>query len=166
MDNFYEEIENICKNNAKVAMFIDMDGTIVEYRICEEEVFKEPNGMFSNARPLRCVVDKLEKINKDFDNIDLYILSLSKNTKIVAEKQEWLRKNAPFIKPENWIIVNKQTGEYSSKNRDIIKALKMKDKVNNYDHLVFVDDDHKILVEAKHMLEEKIDAYHVSSVIV
>ena len=40
MDKFYENIEKICEDNEKVAMFIDMDGTIVEYLIyLEGEIF-------------------------------------------------------------------------------------------------------------------------------
>ena len=42
MDKFYENIEKICEDNEKVAMFIDMDGTIIVYGIgrasCRERV--------------------------------------------------------------------------------------------------------------------------------
>lgn len=37
MDNFYNEIKDKCINNKRVAMFIDMDGTIVEYQVFEKE---------------------------------------------------------------------------------------------------------------------------------
>ena len=36
MSIFYKKIEKICKENEKVAMFIDMDGTIVEYTVFPE----------------------------------------------------------------------------------------------------------------------------------
>ncbi len=36
MSIFYNKIEKICKENKKVAMFIDMDGTIVEYTVFPE----------------------------------------------------------------------------------------------------------------------------------
>lgn len=37
MDKFIRKIEEICNKNKKVAMFIDMDGTIVEYVIYGSE---------------------------------------------------------------------------------------------------------------------------------
>ena len=40
MNKFLEKINKICRENKKVAMFIDMDGTIVEYLIyLEGEIF-------------------------------------------------------------------------------------------------------------------------------
>lgn len=33
MDIFYNTVKDICEKNTKVAMFIDMDGTIVEYPV-------------------------------------------------------------------------------------------------------------------------------------
>ena len=36
MNNFYNRIEKICKYKKNVAMFIDMDGTIVEYTVFKE----------------------------------------------------------------------------------------------------------------------------------
>ena len=40
MDNFYNTIKKICNEKSKVVMFIDMDGTIVEYLIyLEGEIF-------------------------------------------------------------------------------------------------------------------------------
>lgn len=38
---FYNKIKEICKNHKKVALFVDMDGTIVEY-----EVY--PDGFLTN----------------------------------------------------------------------------------------------------------------------
>ena len=33
---FYNRIKEICKKHKKVALFVDMDGTIVEYRVFPE----------------------------------------------------------------------------------------------------------------------------------
>ena len=33
---FYNRISEICKNHKKVALFVNMDGTIVEYRVFPE----------------------------------------------------------------------------------------------------------------------------------
>ena len=165
MDNFYNEIEKISKENNKVAMFVDMDGTIVEYRIYSEEELKNPEGKFKEGKSLEYIIEKLNKINK-LENVDIFILTLAKNSNIVEEKKTWLKKNVGFINEENWIIINKENGEYNKENHDKIKAYKMKEKLDKYDHIVFLDDDHKILKNAKEELNDKINVYHISSAII
>ena len=159
MDKFYENIEKICEYNEKVAMFIDMDGTIIVYEVYPEHLVKERmERKYSDGEPLTYIIDKLNKISK-IKNIDLYILSLSKSEKITKEKEEWLRKYLPFI-------LTKEFGEYTKENRDIIKALKIKEKENEYNHLILLDDDHKILKETQSMLGEKASVFHISSAII
>ena len=41
MKKIIEKIQNICKENKKVAMFIDMDGTITVYEVYPEGNVKE-----------------------------------------------------------------------------------------------------------------------------
>ena len=166
MDKFYKNIEKICKENEKVAMFIDMDGTIIVYDVYPKHLVKEEmEKKYSDVEPLTYIIDKLNEINK-IENIDLYILSLSKSEKITKEKEDWLRKYLPFIDEKNWIILTKEFGECTTENRDIIKALKIKEKENEYNHLILLDDDHKILKEAQSMLGEKASVFHISSAII
>ena len=165
MDIFYNTVKEICEKNTKVAMFIDMDGTIVEYPVyLDGEISTNSKGKFSDGRPVELIINKLKKIN-EMKNIDLYILTLSKSNIIVEEKKEWLKKHVNFIKEENWIIINKEKGEYNRENRDIIKAMKMKEKLSEYDCLILLDDDHKILKQTKLELKDKGYAYHISSAI-
>ncbi len=164
MDKFINNIENICKNHNNVAMFIDMDGTIAEYPVLLED-FAKLKGIFLNANPIDIVINKLRKINMT-NNLDLYILSLARSSIIVDEKKIWLNKYAKFIKPENWIILNREAGDYNNENRDYIKALKMKEKLKDYDATIFLDDDHKMLKEAKKLLKEKVYVYHISSALI
>ena len=164
MDNFINNIENICKNHNTVAMFIDMDGTIVEYPVLLED-FAKLKGIFLNANPIEIVINKLRKISME-KNIDLYILSLARSSSIVDEKKIWLNKYTNFIKPDNWIILNREAGEYNNENRNYIKAFKMKEKLTDYDAIIFLDDDHKMLKEAKKMLKEKVCVYHISSALI
>ena len=110
-------------------------------------------------------IETLKEIN-DIPNIDLYILTLAKSLKILKEKQEWLRKYVSFIKEENWIIINKENKEYSKENRDIVKAEKMKEKNDKYDKLILLDDDHKILKETQKFLKEKVNVFHISSILI
>mgnify|MGYP000626898601 FL=1 len=60
--------------------------------------------------PLKNVIDVLEEISK-INNIEMYILSLSKTKKITEKKKIWLKKYVPFIKEENWIILTKEIGD-------------------------------------------------------
>lgn len=166
MKKFYEKIENICKNKKKVAMFIDMDGTIVEYKVYQKgEININTKGEFNNAEPITPIIDVLEKINT-IKNLDIYILSLAKSKIIVQEKEEWLRKNISFIEPKMWIIINKEENEYTKENRNYIKCEKMKEKLKFYDHVILLDDDHEILKQTKYLLKEKCNVYHISSAMI
>ena len=166
MKKFEEKIKNICKENKKVAMFIDMDGTITEFEVYPEElVTQNMNNGYSKYEPLEYIINILKEVNK-IPNIDLYILTLSRNSKIVDEKKNWLRKHVNFIKEENWILINKELGEYDKTNRNIIKAEKINEKMNEYDYSILLDDDHKILKEAQKMLKNKISVFHISSAII
>lgn len=166
MNNFYNIIKEICSKNKKVAMFIDMDGTIVEYKVYPEGgITTDTIGEFLNAKPLNTIIETLEKIN-DIPNIDLYILSLSRTSIIVEEKKEWLKKYASFINEKNWIILDKQKNGYNKENRDHIKSIKMQEKLENYDYAILLDDDHKILKQAQHDLEDRGCVFHPSSVLI
>lgn len=166
MKKFINKIKDICGENEKVAMFIDMDGTINEYEVYSEKtVSQQMEDRYMDIPPIQPVVDVLKEIN-NIPNIDLYILSLSRTNQLTEKKGSWLEKYVGFIPKNNWIVITKENGEYNKENRDFIKALKMKEKLNEYDHFIFLDDDHKILKEASEMLKEKIDVFHVSSALV
>lgn len=166
MSIFYTKVKKICENNDKVAMFIDMDGTIVEYVVySESEISTSTKEKFLNGEPLNLVIDNLKKIN-EIKNLDLYILSLAKSDIIVQEKRIWLKKNIDFIDEKKWIILNKEKGEYNKDNRDYIKSNKMKEKLLKYDTVILLDDDHRILKQTKIELKDKCNVFHVSSAII
>lgn len=163
---FIDKIKEISKNNKKVAIFVDMDGTIVEYRIFgDEEKMINAHENLLNEKPVLPIIEILKEIN-NIENVDLYILSLSKKSKIKEEKKEWLRKYVGFIKPNNWIILNKEEGEYNSENRDYIKYIQIEKKMNEYDYEILLDDDHKILKTTKKNLQDRGEVFHVSSILV
>ena len=168
MDFFITEINKICMENKKVAMFIDMDGTIVNYPVyLKGTISNTTSGKFINEKPIKLIIDKLEEISK-INNIDLYILTLSKNSIIVEEKKEWLKKNINYIPSNRWIILDKQKGEYNSNNRDYVKAWKMKEikEKYNYDKVILLDDDHEILKTTLNELKENSKVYHISTAII
>lgn len=166
MNIFYNKIKKICEENNKVAMFIDMDGTIVEYPVYrDDEITNKSEGLFLKQEPLTIIIDELRKIN-EIKNIDIYILTLAKSIIIVEEKKQWLKKYIDFIDESNWIILNKETDGYNKENRDIIKAIKIKEKLKNYDCSILLDDDHKILKETQKELKDKVYVFHISSAII
>ena len=166
MSKFIEKVEKTCQENQKVAMFIDMDGTIAVYNVYpEDKVAEKMEEDYDNAEPLKDIIKTLEKISQ-ISNIDLYILSLSKTSKLTEKKKKWLEKNTPFIPKKNWLIITKEIGEYNKENRDIIKAKKIEEKGDQYNRLILLDDDHKVLREAQKKLGKNADIYHVSAALI
>ena len=145
---FYDRINEACKTHKRVALFVDMDGTIVEYNVFPEDfVTTKTEGVFLNAEPLDVVLGNLEKLSK-IENLDIYILSLGKSFIIIEEKKKWLKKYAPFIKEENYILLNKENGDYNKENRE---------------YVILLDDDHKILKRTLDEIGKNGEVYHISS---
>lgn len=166
MSKFVNEIKEICRKNKKVAMYIDMDGTIAEYHLYNpEEISRKMEEEYLKNEPLKNVIDVLEEISK-INNIEMYILSLSKTKKITEKKKIWLKKYVPFIKEENWIILTKEIGEYSNENRNEIKGKSIEMRQKNCDISIMLDDEQTVLRVAKKMLDNKVEVFHVSSALV
>ena len=143
-----------------------MDGTIAEYPVYQEEnVAKAMEEEYSKIEPVNYIINILKELSK-IENIDLYILTLSKTIQISEEKIKWLKKYVNFIQEKNWIIITKELGEYNKENRDFIKALKMQEKLPIYDFEILLDDDHKVLKETQKLLGNKVKVFHISSAII
>ena len=91
---------------------------------------------------------------------------MSRSYIIVEEKKEWLKKHADFINEDNYIIINREAGDYNNENRNRVKAERIQEKLKEYDHAIFLDDDHKVIHEAVKMLKDKCDVFHISSAII
>lgn len=166
MSKFVNEIKEICKKNKKVDMYIDMDGTIAEYHLYNpEEISRKMEEEYLKNEPLKNVIDVLEEISK-INNIEMYILSLSKTKKITEKKKIWLKKYVAFIKEENWIILTKEIGEYSNENRNEIKGKNIELRQKDYDKSIMLDDEQVVLREAKKILNDKIEVFHISSALI
>ena len=166
MSKFVNEIKEICKKNKKVDMYSDMDGTIAEYHLYNpEEISRKMEEEYLKNEPLKNVIDVLEEISK-INNIEMYILSLSKTKKITEKKKIWLKKYVPFIKEENWIILTKEIGEYSNENRNEIKGKNIELRQKDYDKSIMLDDEQVVLREAKKILNDKIEVFHISSALI
>lgn len=166
MSKFLERVKEIKKKNGKIAIFVDMDGTIAEFPVYQEEnVAKAMEEEYSKIEPINYIIDILKELGK-IEDIDLYILTLSKTIKITKEKIKWLKKYVNFIQEKNWIIITKELGEYNIENRNIVKALKMQEKLPKYDFEILLDDDHKVLKETQKLLGNKVKVFHISSAII
>ena len=166
MSKLLERVKEIKKENEKIAIFVDMDGTIAEYPVYQEEnVAKAMEEEYSKIEPVNYIINILKELSK-IENIDLYILTLSKTIQISEEKIKWLKKYVNFIQEKNWIIITKELGEYNKENRDFIKALKMQEKLPIYDFEILLDDDHKVLKETQKLLGNKVKVFHISSAII
>lgn len=130
-----------------------------------EEISRKMEEEYLKNEPLKNVIDVLEEISK-INNIEMYILSLSKTKKITEKKKIWLKKYVPFIKEENWIILTKEIGEYSNENRNEIKGKNIELRQKDYDKSIMLDDEQVVLREAKKILNDKIEVFHISSALI
>ncbi len=164
--NFCEKIKQICSKYNKVALFVDMDGTIAEYKVYQDGfITNETKELFLNSMPMRVIINELEKIN-EIANLDIFILTLSKSKIIEEEKKEWLKKYVPFVKKENYIILVKERNEYNQETKPYVKFRKMEEKLKDYDYVMLLDDDHKILKETQKNLKNNGEVFHISSALV
>ncbi len=167
MNNFVEKVKELCKAHEKVCMFVDMDGTIVEYTVFESEAeFLNNVKIFETARPLMTVIDKLKELTA-IPNLTIYILTLAKNTAIVEKKKIWLSKYAPFFDQDKIIILDKETGGYTHFNKIFVKTAQISKVMEDTDcdFAIFLDDNQRLLRESKRQLLDKIYTFHISSTI-
>lgn len=167
MNNFVEKVQELCEAHEKVCMFVDMDGTIVEYTVFESEAeFLKNIEIFETARPLMTVIDKLKQLTA-IPNLTLYILTLAKNKAIVEKKKVWLNKYAPFFDKDKIIILDKESGGYTHFNKIFVKTSKISQVMEDTgcDFAMFLDDNQRLLREAKRQLLDKIQTFHISTTI-
>ena len=138
-----------------------MDGTITEYKVYQSGfITNDTKELFLNAEPVNIIIDNLKAVN-NIENLDIYNLDFNKFIDIMC-----LKKYVPFIEEKNYIILVKENGDYNQENRTIVKAQKMKNKLDEYDYVMLLDDEHKILRETQKELQDKGEVFHVSSAII
>lgn len=126
--------------NNKIKLYIDMDGVIADYD------FGIPKD-YDKKRPLYDSIKKLEQISK-LDNIELYILSITRMTEGRQEKNTWLDKYVPFIKKENRIIISREENDFESSS--ILKARYI-NNLKTTDTIIVIDDDPRVLKEINNL---------------
>ena len=131
-------------NGKKVKMFVDMDGVIVDYDVGVAH-------SYDKKRPLYSSIEKLEKISKE-DNIELYILSVTRMNEGYDEKQNWLDKYAPFFKRENRIIISREKHDFEESAT--LKANYLKNLERDGSVIVVIDDDPRIIKAIRELNED------------
>ena len=130
---FIDEIKKY--GDKRIRLFVDMDGVIADYNV---GVARD----YDKKRPLLSSIAKLEEISK-LDNVEMYILSITRETIGRKEKNDWLDIYAPFFKKENRIIISREENNYTKsrilKNRYFTKL----DRDDSL--IIFIEDDPSIL---------------------
>ncbi len=156
---FINELKKIKKeNSSNIAMFIDMDGVVADYRFGEgKNIENNVPGTYQNKRPISTAINIIKEVNNTFD-FDMYILSSCRHDEQAIEKSNWLEKNMPFIDKKHQLFVVSNTFE----DRKMLKINKIKEIMeNNYNKVIMIDDTHDILFLAIKELGDKVIPYHV-----
>ncbi len=134
-----------------IDIYFDMDGVFAEYDI--------GNFDYKTIRPIKTVINIMKNLTRDGMNVK--VLSICKNNKIVEEKYEWIDKYVPFLKNEDIILISKEenTGYESSE----LKSNYLKNSINKNHINILIDDDSVIIKKVKE--NEDVKVFHISSII-
>lgn len=130
--------------NKKIKIYVDMDGVIADYEV---GVARD----FHKKRPLISNISKLENISK-MDNVELYILSVTRMDEGFEQKQIWLDKHAPLFKKKNRIIISRESNNFKESvdlKVDFIKEIQRDGSI-----IIVIDDDPRVLIKANEFFKD------------
>lgn len=128
----------------KIKMYVDMDGVIADYNVGEA-------CNYDTKRPLYSNLSKLEEISK-MDNIEMFVLSVTRMSNGIEEKNIWLDKFAPFFKKENRIILSREANDFLPSR--LLKSNFLKSLDRDGKTIIVIDDDPSVI---KQIAEENED---------
>lgn len=128
---FYETINNY--NDKNIDIYVDMDGVIAEYDI--------GNFDYNTIRPLQSNIKRIKELIND--SINVKILTICKNNKIVAEKIKWIEKYMPFFDLNDVIFISKENKKYSGLSSKELKSEFLKSNTNDKNINIVIDDDNE-----------------------
>ena len=126
-------------DNNRVKLFVDMDGVIADYEFGNASDFDK-------KRPLYERIQKIEEIAEK-ENIELFILSATKHSEGIEQKNFWLDKYAPFFKKENRVIISRENHDYIASS--ILKSEYLNNLERDDSVLMVIDDDPRNLKEIR-----------------
>ncbi len=130
---FYETLNRY--NGKNIYVFVDMDGVVAEYDI--------GNFDYDTIRPLQSNIKRIKKLIND--NINVKVLTICKNNKIVDEKVKWIEKYMPFFDINNVIFISKENEKYRELSSKELKSEFLKLNTNDNNINIVVDDDNEIV---------------------
>lgn len=130
---FYETINKY--KDKSIDIYVDMDGVIAEYDI--------GNFDYSTIRPLQSNIKRIKELIND--NINIKILTICKNNKIINEKEKWIEKYMPFFNLNNVIFISKEDEKYNGLTSKELKSNFLKSNINENNINIVVDDDNEII---------------------
>ncbi len=122
-----------------IKIFVDMDGVIADYEVGVAE-------KFHLKRPLYSSLEKLKEIS-NMNNVELFILSVTRKDEGNAQKQEWLDQYAPFFAKENRVILSRESNDGKSSSE--LKSTYIKNLERDGSVIVVIDDDPRVLFAIK-----------------
>jgi len=103
-------------NKNKIRLYLDMDGTLAEFKRVSSEDELYMAGFFQNLQPHTNVLDGVCDLKQRNSHIEIYTLSafLSDSKHALKEKNIWLDTYLPEIKKENRIFTPCGTAKHNS----------------------------------------------------
>ncbi len=106
-DTFDEELDFENEDRRKHRLFVDMDGTLAEFKIVEyqEQLFEE--GYFRNLKPHENVLEAVKLLVNEYEDTEVFIISsyLTESLYALDEKEQWLDEYIPEIDSKHRIFV-------------------------------------------------------------
>ncbi|MBQ3123596.1 MAG: hypothetical protein IJC14_05505, partial [Firmicutes bacterium] len=107
MDDIKEENEAPERTKQKHRLYVDMDGTLAEFKVVtyEEQLFEER--YFADLKPQENVVKAIKDIIENNPEIEVFVLSayLTDSNYALKEKNEWLDRYIPEIQRDHRVFV-------------------------------------------------------------
>ena len=163
--DFCSKINSIYQKNQNIEIYLDMDGTIVEFLLDNDNNFLK-DGEYLKKKPISPILYIMKKIKEKYPLIKFKILSCAGTNQMKKEKNEWIDKYIPYICNEDRIIFSKENGEYSNENSDIVKAEYLSNVSVNSNIIMFIDDDVRNLIKVQKLGKNNIIPIHVTSVLI
>lgn len=138
--------------NSIIDIYFDMDGVFAEYDI--------GNFDYSTIRPIKSVINIMNNLKHDGMNIK--VLSICKNNRIVDEKYDWIEKYVPFLDKNDLIFLSKEENEGIESNE--LKSNYLRDNTNNNHISILIDDDSQVIKKVVKD-NENVKVFHISSII-
>ena len=140
MSYFVNYLNNF--KDKKVNIYVDMDGVVADYDMLGFEENKDADDVYLNKRAVTTTIKVLEEVNS-LNNVNLYILSVSRNENQIPGKVKWLEKNMPFITKEQINILPREGNDFKPAHE--LKKIFLKGNTNPDEVNIMIDDSHSVL---------------------